>query len=64
MKHEKTWRTCDRCGKEIDYTGMALRFQKKPSKLIKRPNCPAMKELDLCGECTEKFEKFMKNEHS
>lgn len=53
MKHQKEWRTCDRCGAEI-------------KKGILRGNSITRNGVlnvtyDLCHECMEDFEEFMRN---
>ena len=55
MKHQKEWRTCDRCGKEIKVGLLA-------TNSITR-NGILNTTYDLCNECMEDFERFMDNEH-
>lgn len=55
MKHQKEWRTCDRCGAEI-------------KKGILSGNSVTRNGIfnvtyDLCPKCMEDFEEFMRNEH-
>lgn len=57
MKHSKEWRTCDRCGKEIEngvlnYPTLTLHSLFLPTN------------YDLCSECLCNFRRFMSNEHS
>lgn len=52
MKHSKEWRTCDRCGKEIKVGLLA-------TKSITR-NGILNTTYDLCNECMEDFEEFMR----
>lgn len=54
MKHERQWLTCDRCGKEIE-VGILC------TNSITR-NGTLNITYDLCNECMEEFERFMKNE--
>lgn len=55
MKHQKEWRTCDRCGKE-------LKVRLLYANSITR-NGIIDTTYDLCNECMEDFKRFMKNEH-
>lgn len=53
MKHEKEWRTCDRCGAEMKKEYCAeIRLQRMVLNVT----------YDLCCECMEDFERFMKND--
>lgn len=54
MKHQKEWRTCDRCGTEIE-KGILC------GNSITR-NGTLNTTYDLCYKCMEDFEEFMKNE--
>ena len=54
MKHERQWRTCDRCGKEIKEGLLGTNSITKNSIISKT--------YDLCNECMEDFERFMDNE--
>ena len=55
MKHEKEWYTFDRCGKEIKVGLLCMNS-------ITRSGILNM-TYDLCHECMEDFERFMKNEN-
>lgn len=55
MEHERKWRTCDRCGKEIKVGLLA-------TNSITRNDILNI-TYDLCNECMEEFERFMNNEH-
>ena len=55
MKHQKEWRTCDRCGKEIKVGLLA-------TNSITR-NGILNTTYGLCNECMEELERFMDNEH-
>ena len=53
MKHSKEWLTCDRCGKEI--VGQLY--------MNSITSCGILNATyDLCNECMEEFERFMRNE--
>lgn len=54
MKHQKEWRTCDRCGKEIKVGLLG-------TNSITR-NGVLNTTYDLCNECMEDFWGFMRNE--
>lgn len=54
MKHQKEWHTCDRCGKEIKVWLLA-------TNSITRNGILNI-TYDLCNECMEEFEEFMRNE--
>ena len=54
MKHERKWGTCDRCGKEIKVGLLA-------TNSITRNGILNI-TYDLCNECMEEFEEFMRNE--
>lgn len=54
MKHQKEWHTCDRCGKEIKVGLLA-------TNSITRNGILNI-TYDLCNECMEEFEEFMRNE--
>lgn len=54
MKHSKEWHTCDRCGKEIK-VGLLC------TNSITRNGILNM-TYDLCNECMEDFERFMRND--
>jgi RNA polymerase-binding transcription factor DksA len=54
MKHEKEWHTCDRCGKEIK-VGLLCMNSITRSGILNVT-------YDLCNECMEDFERFMRNE--
>ena len=54
MKHSKEWRTCDRCGAEIE-KGILC------GNSITR-NGILNVTYDLCDKCMEDFEGFMRNE--
>ena len=53
MKHQKEWHTCDRCGKEI--VGQLWMNTITSSGILNMT-------YDLCNECMEEFEEFMRNE--
>ena len=55
MKHQKEWRTCDRCGKEIEVDLLCMNSITMNGILNKT--------YDLCNECMEDFKEFMNNEH-
>ena len=55
MKHQKEWRTCDRCGAEIKQGILCGNSITKNGILNVT--------YDLCCECMEDFERFMSNEH-
>lgn len=54
MEHERKWYTCDRCGKEIKVGLLA-------TNSITRNGILNI-TYDLCNECMEEFEEFMRNE--
>lgn len=54
MEYERQWRTCDRCGKEIKVGLLA-------TNSITRNGILNI-TYDLCNECMEEFEEFMRNE--
>lgn len=54
MEHERKWYTCDRCGKEIKVRLLA-------TNSITRNGILNI-TYDLCNECMEEFEEFMRNE--
>lgn len=54
MEHERKWCTCDRCGKEIKVGLLA-------TNSITRNGILNI-TYDLCNECMEEFEEFMRNE--
>ena len=77
MKHEKEWRTCDRCGSEIKIKPVdQMRFTRygdysTPSAIFEegviRAEIHTCKFLfgqryDLCPKCRKEFERFMKND--
>lgn len=55
MKHQKEWRTCDRCGKEIK-VGLLRTNSITRNSIINTT-------YDLCNECMEDFKRFMRNEN-
>ena len=54
MKHEKEWRTCDRCGAEIE-KGILCGNSITKNGILNIT-------YDLCYKCMEDFEEFMRNE--
>ena len=54
MKHQKEWRTCDRCGKEIKVGLLG-------TNSITR-NGVLNTTYDLCNECMEHVTSIMRNE--
>ena len=54
MKHQKEWRTCDRCGKEIK-VGLLCASSITRNSIISTT-------YDLCSECMKEFERFMEND--
>lgn len=54
MEHERKRCTCDRCGKEIKVGLLA-------TNSITRNGILNI-TYDLCNECMEEFEEFMRNE--
>lgn len=54
MKHQKEWRTCDRCGAEIK-EGILCRNSVTKNRIFNTT-------YDLCYKCMEDFERFMENE--
>lgn len=54
MKHQKEWRTCDRCGKEIKVRLLGVNSITRNGVLNKT--------YDLCNECMKDFWGFMRNE--
>ena len=54
MKHQKEWRTCDRCGKEIK-VGLLGTNSITGNGVLNTT-------YDLCNEGMEDFEEFMRNE--
>ena len=54
MKHQKEWRTCDRCGAEIE-KGILC------GNLITHSSA-FNTTYDLCNKCMEDFERFMRND--
>ena len=55
MKHQKEWRTCDRCGKEIK-VGLLCMNSITMNGILN-------KTYDLCNDCMGDFKEFMSNEH-
>lgn len=55
MKHQKEWRTCDRCGKEI-VGQLCMSLITNGGMLLTT--------YDLCNECMEDFKRFMRNEEN
>lgn len=53
MKHSKEWHTCDRCGKEIKVGLLGVNSITRNGVLNTT--------YDLCNECMEDFEEFMRN---
>lgn len=53
MKHERQWLTCDRCGKEI---GVGILCTNSITR-----NGILNITYDLCNECMEDFEEFMRD---
>ena len=56
MKHQKEWRACDRCGAEIE-KGILC------GNLITQ-NSVFNTVYDLCPNCMEDFERFMRNDQN
>lgn len=56
MKHQKEWHTCDRCGKEIK-VGILRKNSITRSGIINMT-------YDLCRQCMEDFERFMRNDQN
>lgn len=54
MKHQKEWRTCDRCGVEIK-KGILCGNSVTRNGILNTT-------YDLCTKCMEDFERFMRNE--
>ena len=54
MKHQKEWRTCDRCGKEIKVGLLGVNSITRNGVLNTT--------YDLCNECMEDLWGFMRNE--
>lgn len=54
MKHQKEWRTCDRCGAEIK-KGILCKNSITKNGILNVT-------YDLCDKCMEDFERFMKND--
>ena len=54
MKHQKEWHTCDRCGKEIKVGLLCMNSITRNGVLNTT--------YDLCNECMEDFEEFMRND--
>lgn len=54
MKHQKEWRTCDRCGAEIK-KGILCGNSVTRNGILNTT-------YDLCPKCMEDFERFMRNE--
>ena len=54
MKHQKEWRTCDRCGKEIEVGLLYMNLLTRKGII-----CTT---YDLCNECGKDFKRFMRNE--
>ncbi len=55
MKHQKEWRTCDRCGAEIE-KGILCGNSITKNGILNVT-------YDLCCKCMEDFERFMKKEN-
>lgn len=55
MNHSKEWRTCDRCGAEIE-KGILCGNSITRNGILNAT-------YDLCYKCMEDFERFMRNEH-
>ena len=55
MKHSKEWHTCDRCGAEIK-KGILCGNSVTKNGIFNTT-------YDLCHECMEDFEGFMRNKH-
>lgn len=53
MKHQKEWHTCDRCGAEIK-KGILCGNSITKNGILNVT-------YDLCYECMEDFERFMRN---
>ena len=71
MKHQKEWRTCDRCGVEIEYNYSAvanIEVEKQSYGLgicgviYKRKTQRESNSFELCPKCRRDFERFMSNE--
>ena len=56
MKQEKEWYACGKCGKEIKVGLLCMNS-------ITRSGILNM-TYDLCHECMEDFERFMRNENT
>lgn len=54
MKHQKEWRTCDRCGKEIQ-VGLLCTSSITRNGILNVT-------YDLCPKCRKDFERFMEND--
>lgn len=54
MKHQKEWRTCDRCGKELKARLLCTNSITVGGILITT--------YDLCNECMEDLKEFMRND--
>lgn len=54
MKHQKEWRTCDRCGAEIE-KGILCGNSITRNDILNTT-------YDLCYKCMEDFEEFMRND--
>lgn len=67
MKHSKEWRTCDRCGAEINENERSM-FLKKVCRisgiLVRKYDYEKVDAFDLCPKCREDFERFMRNEEN
>ena len=54
MKHQKEWRTCDRCGAKIK-EGILCGNSATKNRIFNAT-------YDLCNKCMEDFEEFMSND--
>ena len=65
MKHQKEWRTCDRCGTEINENERSMFLEivyRISGLLVRKYDYEKVNAFDLCPKCMEDFEEFMRND--
>ena len=55
-----SYKTCDRCGKEIDYHSRRLVKVRKAKLIFNVCGMLIEKEYEFCKGCTEQLDKFLK----
>ena len=65
MKHQKEWRTCDRCGVEINENERSM-FLKNVHRIIvlllRKYAYEKLNAFDLFPKCRKDFEEFKRND--